>query len=90
MARETVVEGHIIVYYQHDAEHRLLEIRHSHELDITSYNHSCLSHSHTCVDVLHAIGTADSFRKTIELFQNTAQVDKVVFVSAPVREEGCC
>jgi hypothetical protein len=39
---------------------------------------------------LHAIGKAKSFRNTIELFQNTAQVDKVVFVSAPVRENGCC
>ena len=90
MEDDTIVEGHIIIYYQHDAEHRLLEIRHSHELDVTSYNHSCLSHSHTCVDVLHAIGKAKSFRNTIELFQNTAQVDKVVFVSAPVRENGCC
>ena len=90
MESDTIVEGHIIIYYQHDAEHRLLEIRHSNELEVTSYNHSCLSHSHTCVDVLHAIGTAKSFRNTIELFQNTAQVDKVVFVSAPVREDGCC
>ena len=90
MGSDTVVEGHIIVYYQHDAEHRLLEIRHSDTLNVTSYNHSCLSHSHTCVDVLHAIGKAKDFRDTIELFQNTSLVDKVVFASAPVRDEGCC
>lgn len=90
MPDEEVVEGHLIIYYQHDAEEKLLEIRHSHELNITSYNHSCLSHSHTCVDVLHAVGKAMNFRKAIELFQNTAQVDKVVFVSAPVRDDGCC
>lgn len=90
MPDEEVVEGHLIIYYQHDAEEKLLEIRHSHELNITSYNHSCLSHSHTCVDVLHAVGKAVNFRKAIELFQNTAQVDKVVFVSAPVRDHGCC
>lgn len=90
MGSDTVVEGHIIVYYQHDAEHRLLEIRHSDTLNVTSYNHSCLSHSHTCVDVLHAIGKAKDFRDTIELFQNTPLVDKVVFASAPVRDEGCC
>tara|TARA_B100000900_G_scaffold368155_2_gene345170 strand:- start:5768 stop:6220 length:453 start_codon:yes stop_codon:yes gene_type:complete len=90
MDDDVVVDGHIIVYYQHDAEHRLLEIRHSHELNITSYNHSCLTHSHACADVLHAIGTAAKFRNAIERFQNTPQVDKVVFVSAPVREEGCC
>ena len=90
MSEDAVVEGHIIVYYQHAAEHRLLEIRHSDTLNVTSYNHSCLSHSHTCVDVLHAIGKAKDFRDTIELFQNTPLVDKVVFASAPVRDDGCC
>lgn len=90
MSEDAVVEGHIIVYYQHAAEHRLLEIRHSDTLNVTSYNHSCLSHSHTCVDILHAIGKAKDFRYTIELFQNTPMVDKVVFASAPVRDEGCC
>lgn len=90
MIDDAVVEGHIIVYYQHDAEHRLLEIRHSDTLNVTSYNHSCLSHSHTCVDVLHAVGKAEDFRNTIELFQNTPLVDKVVFASAPVRKDGCC
>lgn len=90
MSEDAVVEGHIIVYYQHAAEHRLLEIRHSDTLNVTSYHHSCLSHSHTCVDVLHAIGKAKDFRDTIELFQNTPMVDKVVFASAPVRDEGCC
>ncbi len=90
MSEDAVVEGHIIVYYQHAAERRLLEIRHSDTLNVTSYNHSCLSHSHTCVDVLHAIGKAKDFRNTIELFQNTPMVDKVVFASAPVRDEGCC
>ncbi|MBH34624.1 MAG: hypothetical protein CMB74_04140 [Euryarchaeota archaeon] len=90
MADEEVVEGHLIIYYQHEAESKLLEIRHSNKLNVTSYNHSCLAHSHTCVDVLHAIGTAASFRGTIEFLQNTANVDKVTFVSAPLREDGCC
>ena len=84
-----VVEGHLIVYYQHDAEGKLLEIRHSNNLNVTSYNHSCLAHSHTCVDVLHAIGTAKEFRNTIETLQNTANVDKVTFTAAPHRD-GCC
>ena len=85
-----VVEGHLIVYYQHEAEGKLLEIRHSNNLNVTSYNHSCLAHSHTCVDVLHAIGTAKEFRNTIETLQNTANVDKVTFTGAPHREDGCC
>ena len=90
MADKEVVEGHLVIYYQHEAEAKLLEIRHSNKLNVTSYNHSCLAHSHTCVDVLHAIGTAASFRGTIEFLQNTANVDKVTFVSAPLREDGCC
>ncbi len=90
MADKEVVEGHLIIYYQHEAESKLLEIRHSNKLNVTSYNHSCLAHSHICVDVLHAIGTAASFRGTIEFLQNTANVDKVTFVSAPLREDGGC
>ncbi len=90
MSDEEVVEGHLIVYYQHDAEGKLLEVRHSDQLNITSYNHSCLAHSHTCVDVLHAIGTASRFRTTIETIQNTPNVDKVTFTAAPLRDEGCC
>lgn len=90
MDEDEVVEGHLVVYYQHEAESKLLDIRHSDKLNVTSYNHSCLAHSHTCVDVLHAIGTAASFRSTIEMLQNTANVDKVTFVSAPFRKDGCC
>ena len=90
MADDEVVAGHLVVYYQHDAEGRLLEIRHNHELKVTSYTHSCLDHSHTCVDGLHAIGNAEHFRQAIETLQNTPNIDKVTFVSAPVRDEGCC
>ena len=90
MVEDEVVEGHLVVYYQHDAEGKLLQIRHSNKLNVTSYNHSCLAHSHTCVDVLHAIGTAKDFRNTIETLQNTANVDKVTFTAAPHRDDGCC
>ncbi|RJU93289.1 MAG: hypothetical protein DWC03_05230 [Candidatus Poseidoniales archaeon] len=90
MADDEVVEGHIVVYYQHVAESKLLEVRHSNHLNVSSYNHSCLPHSHTCVDIMQAIGTALQFRNTIETLQNTANIDKVAFVAAPVREDGCC
>ena len=90
MEKDEMVEGHLVIYYQHGIEHKLLEIRHSHSLNITSYSHSCLPHSHTCVDVLHAIGNAEQFRETIEELQNILNVDKVSFVSAPVRDTGCC
>ena len=90
MQNDEVVEGHLVIYYQHGIEHKLMEIRHSHNLNITSYSHSCLAHSHTCVDVMHAIGNAQQFRETMEQLQNILNVDKVSFVSAPFRDSGCC
>ncbi len=90
MKDDEVVEGHLIIYYQHGIEHKLMEIRHSHSLDITAYSHSCLNHSHTCVDIMHAIGTAAQYRDTIEQLQNIPNVDKVTLVSAPKRTDGCC
>jgi metal-responsive CopG/Arc/MetJ family transcriptional regulator len=90
MKPEEVVEGHLIIYYQHGIEHKLLDIRHSQQIDITTYNHSCLKHSHSCVDVVQGIGTAGAFQEIVEQLQNTPSVDKVTFVSAPMRDEGCC
>ena len=90
MDGDQIVEGHLIIYYQHGIENKLLDIRHSHHLEIATYNHSCLKHSHACVDLMQAIGTAANFRHVIEKLQNTPSVDKVSFVSAPMREEGCC
>ena len=90
MADDVVVEAMLIVYYQHGIEKKLLELRHSNELDVSSYNHACLPHSHTCVDVMNAKGTAKQYRKIIKSLQNTPNVDKVTFVSAPLRDSGCC
>ncbi len=85
-----ILEGHLVIYYQHGIERKLLDLRHSNELDVSSYNHSCLKHSHTCVDLLQAIGSAASFRKIMAQLKDTASVDKVSFISAPMREDGCC
>ncbi len=90
MKDDEVVEGNIIIYYQHGIESKILDIRHSHEIEISSYNHNCLKHSHSCVDIIQALGTASNFRKVIEQLQNTPSVDKVTFISAPMREDGCC
>ena len=90
MRGDEVVEAMLIVHYQHGIEQKLLELRHSNELDVSSYNHACLPHSHTCVDVMNAKGTAKQYRKIIESLQNTPKVDKVTFVSAPLRDSGCC
>ena len=90
MADDEVVEGHIIVYYQHNVERKLIDLRHSNLLDVSTYNHSCLKHSHSCVDIMQAIGPAKAYRHVIEELQNTPSVDKVTFISAPMREHGCC
>jgi len=90
MQGDVVLEAMIIVYYQHGIEQKLMDLRHSNELDVSSYNHACLPHSHTCVDVMHAKGTAQQYREIIKSLQNTPKVDKVSFVSAPMRDSGCC
>ena len=90
MEANEIIEGHLIIYYQHGIENKLLELRHSNQIEVSSYNHSCLKHSHTCVDVIQGIGTAGNYRQLIEQLKNTAQVDKVSFVSAPMRDHGCC
>lgn len=90
MNNDEIVEGHLVIYYQHGTEHKLMELRHSKKLEISSYSHSCLPHSHACVDVMHAIGTAEHYRAVIEQLQNNPNVDKVSMISAPMREDGCC
>ena len=90
MKEDEVIEGHLVIYYQHGIESKLLDLRHTNSLEIANYNHSCLKHSHTCVDILQAIGSAGNFRSMIENLQDTPNVDKVSFVSAPMRDQGCC
>ena len=92
MADDEVLEGHLIIYYQHNhgVESKLMEVRHSDNLEISTYNHNCLKHSHTCVDILLGIGTAHEFRRIIKFLQNTPHVNKIAFNPAPMRDEGCC
>ena len=85
-----IIEGHLVVYYQDGKDQKLLDLRHSDLVEVASYNHSSLKHSHACVDVIQAKGTASNLRLVIEQLQNTPDVDKVSFITAPMREEGCC
>ena len=77
MDPDEIVEGHLVVYYQHGNEQKLLDLRHSDLVEVASYNHSSLKHSHACVDVLQTKGTASNLRLVIEQLQNTPDVDKV-------------
>ena len=90
MDENEIIEGHLVVYYQHGNEQKLLDLRHSDLVDVASYSHCSLKHSHACVDVIQAKGKAGNLRLIIEQLQNTPDVDKVSFTSAPMREEGCC
>ena len=92
MDEGATVEGHLVVYYQHDhgKGQKLLDLRHSDLIEVSSYTHSSLKHSHTCVDLLQVKGSAGNIRFVIEDLQNTQHVDKVAFVVAPMRDDGCC
>jgi len=90
MEGDEVLEGTIVIYYQHGVESKLMELRHSHEIDVFSYHHNCLTDSHTCVDTMQVRGNAQSFRYAIEKLNNTQDIDKVNFIAAPMRENGCC
>jgi hypothetical protein len=35
-------------------------------------------------------GTAKLIREAIQKLQNTDDMDRIEFIAAPVREEGCC
>jgi len=85
-----IIEGHLVVYYQHGNENKLLQLRHSNLVEVSSYNHSSLKHSHTCVDVLQIKGKAGDLREIMDQLKNTTNIDKVSFIIAPLRDEGCC
>ena len=91
MSDSISVEGHLVVYYQQANEQKLMVNRNG-AIDIAAYHHSSrLGHScHSCVDVVHIKGQADHVRNVFEKLKNTPSVDKVSFVSAPMRDDGCC
>ena len=90
MAAEQEIEGTAVVYFQHQVENKLAELRHSKDFNITSYHHNCLSHSHTCVDTMQVSGRAGAIRNMINGLRNINDVDRVEFIAAPFRESGCC
>ena len=90
MADETETEGTMVIYYQHHVENKLLELRHTHLIEVSSYSHNCLISSHTCVDTMQIKGKAKLIRGLIQKLQNTNDIDKIDFIAAPEREVGCC
>ena len=90
MEEEVEIEGTAVIYYQHDVENKLTEMRHSDSIIVSSYHHNCLTESHTCVDTMQIRGKAGNIREMVEKLKNTHDVDRVEFVAAPLREVGCC
>jgi len=93
MDDDLTVEGHLVVHYQHDhanGQKLLVDLRHSNLIEVATYSHSSFKHSHACVDLLQVKGSAENVRFVISELQNTPHVDKVSFVTAPHREQGCC
>ena len=90
MDPDSVTEGVLVIFYQHGVESKILDIRHSNSIQVSSYNHNCLTESHTCVDTMQIRGEAGSVREIVERLKNTNDVDRISFVSAPLREAGCC
>tara|TARA_B110000008_G_scaffold174378_1_gene174018 strand:+ start:709 stop:1137 length:429 start_codon:yes stop_codon:yes gene_type:complete len=91
MADQEVVEGHLVVYYQHGSEQKLMVSR-TDSVEVAAYHHSSrLGHScHSCVDVVHVKGEAPHVRSVFEQLNTTPNVDKVSFISAPMKIEDCC
>ncbi|RJU90026.1 MAG: hypothetical protein DWC01_05655 [Candidatus Poseidoniales archaeon] len=91
MANEEVIEGHLVVYYEHGSEQKLMVSR-TDSVEVAAYHHSSrLGHScHSCVDVVHVKGEAPHVRSVFEQLNNTPNVDKVSFISAPMKIEDCC
>jgi len=90
MEEEVEIEGTAVIYYQHDVENKLTEMRHSDSIIVSSYHHNCLTESHTCVDTMQIRGMAGNIREMMEKLKNTHDIDRVEFVAAPLREVGCC
>ena len=91
MDDEEVVEGHLVVHYQHSSDQKLMVSR-TDSVEVAAYHHSSrLGHScHSSVDVVHVKGEALNVRRIYQQLQNTPNVDKVSFISAPMRQEDCC
>ena len=63
---------------------------HSKEFNISSFNHNCLTQSHTCVDTMQVSGRVGAIQNMINGLRNTKDVDRVEFIAAPFRDSGCC
>ncbi len=90
MDYDVQITGTLVIYYQHEVEHRLLDLRHSELINVQSYHHNCLPGSHMCVDTMQIKANAGDLRKAISELQDNSGVDRIGFTLAPIRTSGCC
>ncbi len=84
------ITGTLVIYYQHEVEHRLLDLRHSDLITVQSYHHNCLHESHMCVDTMQIKANAGDLREAMSELQDNSGVDRIGFTLAPIRTSGCC
>ena len=65
MDPELNIEGILIVFFQHGIEQKLHDIRHSGDINVTSYNHTS-QFNNSCVDMMLAFGTAGKMREVMQ------------------------
>ena len=85
-----IAEGTMVIYFQHESGKHLEKYRHIGEVNVHSYQHSCLSFSHSCVDTMQLNGKVSSIKGMIKGIRQTEGVDKVQFIISPKRDHGCC
>ena len=85
-----MAEGTMVIYFQHESGKHLEKYRHIGEVNVHSYQHSCLSFSHSCVDTMQLNGKVSSIKDMIKGIRQTEGVDKVQFIISPKRDHGCC
>ena len=85
-----IAEGTMVIYFQHESGKHLEKYRHIGEVNVHSYQHSCLSFSHSCVDTMQLNGKVSSIKSMIKGIRQTEGVDKVQFIISPKRDHGCC
>ena len=85
-----IAEGTMVIYFQHESGKHLEKYRHIGEVNVHSYQHSCLSFSHSCVDTMQLNGKVSFIKDMIKGIRQTDGVDKVQFIISPMRDHGCC
>ena len=79
-----------VLYYQLTVSEKFPNFRSHAERSLISSTHACMTVSYTCWDTLHLSGTVCIIRDILIGLRRLEGVDRVAFVAAPLRKDGCC